>query len=420
MKGTTCRSGKRMLTQNFFSALYRAKDDFEAYRYSHIYDRDDEIRRSTGSIYGAESPSKVKHQPMHVRSNSDTSEINVVVRNSYPDGLINEPRSPTGESFFALIRKFEENIQNERKLQPGQKPWYYDTENQHFVDGFRGKSGASSASSSPLTERRTPLLRRKNSLRGNNILRVFKGSGDAKAGEEEYGDEPSRKYFAHYDCRSMTVDFDELALLYARQGDGLQRKNKRSGASAASTKVTAATIADKVQRRGSDSSASNNEEESDPGDDKTNGLVLSCPYFRNELGGEEEQDPQIGLTRGNVALQNPHDPSRPKEPKLENFRRRSTLDILLTAYDSARVGNLSSGTGVTILDNSKPESGFLFLGEGFHNENGQVFEHVDHGSYYYRNFFVGQGEWKMWTCINRLRCDCRIPCNSHMTCRNPL
>ena len=187
------------------------------------------------------------------------------------------------------------------------------------------------------------------------------------------------------------VDFDELALQYSKQGDGLKRKNKRSGASAASTKVTAATIHDKLQRRGSDSSVSNNEEESDLGDEKSNNLILSCPYFRNELGGEEDQDPQIGLSRGTAALQNLHDPSRPKEPKLDNFRRRSTLDILLTAYDSAQVGNLSSGTGVTILDNSKPESGFLYLGESFYNENGRVFEHVDHGAYYYKNFFVGQG-----------------------------
>lgn len=371
----------------------RAKDDSVALQYNHIYNRDDEIRRSTGSIYGGDSPSKVKPQSMHVRSNSDTSEINVSVRTNYPDGLVAEARSPTGESLFALIRKFEQNIQNERDS--GSKSWFYDTENQHYVDDFRAKTGASSANSSPLTERRTPLLRRKNSLRNNSyLLKVFKGSGDAKAAEEEYGDEPSRKYFAHYDCRSMTVDFDELALLHATQGDGLKRKNKRSGASAASTKVTAATIADRMQRRGSDSNSSNNDDDvPDPGDDKSNGLVLNCPYFRNELGGEEEQDPQIGLTRDNAAvIQNPHDPTRPKEPKLDTFRRRSTLDILLTAYDSARVGNLSSGTGVTILDNSKPESGFLYLGERFHNEDGRVFEHVDHGSYYYKNFFVGQGE----------------------------
>lgn len=369
----------------------RAKDDSQAVPCSQFYHRDDEVRRSTGSIYGGDSPAKIKAQPMHVRSSSDTSEINAVVKNNYADGLINEPRSPTGESFFALIKKFEQNIQNEKHLQSGAKPWYYDSENQHFVDGFRGKSGGNSASSSPLIDRRTPALKRKNSLRNNTYFaRVFKGSGDAKAGEEEYTDEPSRKYFAHYDCRSMTVDFNELALQYARQGDGLKRKNKRSGASAASTKVTAATIADKMQRRGSDSSASTNEDDCDPGDDKSNSLVLNCPYFRNELGGEEEHDRQIGLTRGTFALQTTHDPSHSKEPRLENFRRRSTLDILLTAYDSARVGNLSSGTGVTILDNSKPESGFLYLGERFHNENGCVFEHVDHGSYYYKNFFVGQ------------------------------
>lgn len=332
---------------------------------------------------------------MHVRSNSDTSEINVSVRTNYPDGLLTEPRSPTGESFFALIRKFEQNIQNERDGHTSvQKSWFYDNDSPHYVDAFRGKTGASSANSSPLIERRTPLLRRKNSLRNNTYFaRVFKGSGDAKGAEEESGDAPSRKYFAHYDCRSITVDFDELGLLLSTQGDGLKRKNKRSGASAASTQVTAATLADRMQRRGSDSSASTNEDDlPDIGDDKSNGLVLNCPYFRNELGGEEEQDPQIGLTRDNAAFQNPHDPMRPKEPKLDTFRRRSTLDILLTAYDSARVGNLSSGTGVTILDNSKPESGFLYLGERFHNEDGRVFEHVDHGSYYYKNFFVGQGK----------------------------
>lgn len=375
---------------------FRAKDDSVAFQYNHIYNRDDEIRRSTGSIYGGDSPSKVKPQSMHVRSSSDTSEINVSVRTNYPDGLVAEARSPTGESLFALIRKFEQNIQNERDSSGQKSSWFYDTENQNYVDGFRAKTGASSANSSPLTERRTPVLRRKNSLRNNSyLLKVFKGSGDAKAAEEEYGDEPSRKYFAHYDCRSMTVDFDELALLHATQGDGLKRKNKRSGASAASTKITAATIADRMQRRGSDSNSSNNDDDvPDPGDDKSNGLVLNCPYFRNELGGEEEQDPQIGLTRDNAVIQNPHDPTRPKEPKLDTFRRRSTLDILLTAYDSARVGNLSSGTGVTILDNSKPESGFLYLGERFHNEDGRVFEHVDHGSYYYKNFFVGQGELK--------------------------
>lgn len=44
---------------------------------------------------------------MYVRSSSDISEINVVVKNNYVDGLINELRFLIGESFFALIKKFE-------------------------------------------------------------------------------------------------------------------------------------------------------------------------------------------------------------------------------------------------------------------------------------------------------------------------
>ena len=35
--------------------------------------------------------------------------------------------------------------------------------------------------------------------------------------------------------------------------------------------------------------------DNDEGDGKSNDLVLNCPFFRNELGGEEER--QISLTR---------------------------------------------------------------------------------------------------------------------------
>lgn len=61
----------------------------------------------------------------------------------------------------------------------------------------------------------------------------------------------------------------------------------------------------------------------------------------------------------------------------------------MIVYDFVRVGNLSSGIGVIIFDNLKSESGFLYLGERFYNEDGRVFEYVDYGFYYYKNFFFG-------------------------------
>lgn len=44
---------------------------------------------------------------MYVRSNSDISEINVLVRNNYIDGYVVEVYFFIGESFFVIIRKFE-------------------------------------------------------------------------------------------------------------------------------------------------------------------------------------------------------------------------------------------------------------------------------------------------------------------------
>lgn len=59
------------------------------------------------------------------------------------------------------------------------------------------------------------MLRRKNLLRNNlYLLKVFKGFGDVKVVEEEYGDELLRKYFVYYDCRSMIVDYEEFVFLY--------------------------------------------------------------------------------------------------------------------------------------------------------------------------------------------------------------
>jgi hypothetical protein len=327
---------------------------------------------------------------MHVRSNSDTSEINFAqLKHSY-ELSVTEPRSPTGESFFAIVQRFEENIKNEKHST--KKGVHVDGST--FIENLREFHNHSGASASPTIEKKTPILKRKNSLRSNttSFFRIKKNY-DSKEDFESSESPPTRKYLAHYDCQSLLLDYEDQAQRRARYGDGMRRRNTRSGASAASAKSTAAQRGEQ-KGQGSDSSLDNLDEVPDYGDNKFNELVQNCPYFRNELGGEDDLDPQISLTRDNPAFQNPHDSSTPKDPKLNAVKRRSTLDILLTAYDSARRGNLRSGTGVTILDNSKPESGSLYLGEGgsWSDDEGKiVFEHADHGAYYFRNFFVGQG-----------------------------
>ncbi|XP_053575956.1 LOW QUALITY PROTEIN: signal-induced proliferation-associated protein 1 [Bombina bombina] len=80
------------------------------------------------------------------------------------------------------------------------------------------------------------------------------------------------KTFAHHDVQSLLFD-----PFQRRESEGW--KNVRSGASAASQHRTTCS-----PRR----SLPSPEEPGDTGDGKNNELLLSCPYFRNEVGGEKE------------------------------------------------------------------------------------------------------------------------------------
>jgi len=98
-----------------------------------------------------------------------------------------------------------------------------------------------------------------------------------------------KKVFAHYDCQSISANLNFANILSNILS---KRRNITTGASAASS----------IDRNNSESS----DQETDNGDGQSNELVLSCPYFRNELGGEEER--LISLNRKtseNPAIQSP-------------------------------------------------------------------------------------------------------------------
>ncbi|XP_032515354.2 signal-induced proliferation-associated 1-like protein 2 [Danaus plexippus] len=83
-----------------------------------------------------------------------------------------------------------------------------------------------------------------------------------------------RKQFAHYDCQSLMAN-----LSYAAEIRGAllsRRRNTTTGASAASL------LATRGLPPGEDAVP-------DTGDGRSNELIDSCPFFRNELGGEEER-----------------------------------------------------------------------------------------------------------------------------------
>ncbi|CAG4986744.1 unnamed protein product [Parnassius apollo] len=87
-------------------------------------------------------------------------------------------------------------------------------------------------------------------------------------------EETKRKQFAHYDCQSLMAN-----LSYAAEIRGAllsRRRNTTTGASAASL------LATRGLPPGEDAIP-------DTGDGRSNELLESCPFFRNELGGEEER-----------------------------------------------------------------------------------------------------------------------------------
>ncbi|CAL8090539.1 unnamed protein product [Orchesella dallaii] len=131
--------------------------------------------------------------------------------------------------------------------------------------------------------------------------------------EERY----RRRALAHYDCQSISANISYAARL---RGLLSKRRNTTTGASAASLgqrsppesnggSASSSTIngglspssggpslslAQSSSQSASSSSSGNllqvpGHQDSDLGDGKSNALVLSCPYFRNEVGGEQER-----------------------------------------------------------------------------------------------------------------------------------
>lgn len=345
------------------------------------HNKDDETRKSTGSIHNFGPNTEY----FHVRSSSDTSEVHMmpmsVASNDQRNGEMREgPKS--GDTFQDIIKRFE-NASFKGQLEQKLNNLTSKKGNDHTDWSGSGKlfkSPAISGTASPLTDKKAYLnLKRKNSLKGS----TRKNKSDDKGGIQDERDwEKPRKAFAHYDVQSAAFDFDIIANDISKKGDALKRQNTITGASAASGRETAAVIANKTQIYKLSNSAEDMRDD-EQGDYKTNELVLSCPFFRNELGGE--QDEMFGEFRYNSSYKTLHG-------QRSLNRRHSTVDVVLTAYDSIRRGQVFSATGVTILDSQSAQGEINEPADLCSMEDRKMFEHVDHGAFYYRHYFYNQGK----------------------------
>lgn len=238
--------------------------------------------------------------------------------------------------------------------------------------------GGKSKSKSKSKERKT----RAKSITGDSssasILKKLRGgsskheAGDASKSEDKCNEESAseeklrQKVFVHFDCQSVGVRLSKSSRAHTPAN---YMKNITTGASAASVKRNSYAVS-------SDKEIADVTDDDDAGDGKSNDLVLSCPFFRNEIGGESDE--MVSLTKltayKHIALS----------------QMNSSPGSNQSAMSSSSCVRHPACCGVAILDSSPSPSGQILPPLVTHR--GHVIEYVDHGAYYYRHFFNGYGE----------------------------
>ncbi|XP_071247357.1 signal-induced proliferation-associated 1-like protein 2 isoform X3 [Salvelinus alpinus] len=230
-------------------------------------------------------------------------------------------------------------------------------------------------------------------------LRTIKSEGDGfrlSLDQDDRRPLSFQKCFAHYDVQSVLFNISEAV---ASRATLSQRKNTTTGASAASQAGARGGApclgpglgpgggpgtgvglgADGGLGGGLSSGTTNtpmfesplgsredlNPKENldqDEGDGKNNGLVLGCPHFRNEIGGEGER--RISLSRANNASHSGGGESCSFESSLSSHCTNAGVSVLEVPRESQPI----------------------------HREKVKryIIEHIDLGAFYYHKFFYGK------------------------------
>ncbi|KAG8560877.1 hypothetical protein GDO81_015172 [Engystomops pustulosus] len=224
-------------------------------------------------------------------------------------------------------------------------------------------------------DRDKPLKRRSKSETGDSSifrkLRNAKVEGELGNIDDSRSDDSIKpwtcpKCIAHYDVQSVLFDLNEVVI---NRHNVIKRRNTTTGASAA---AAASLATGPLSHSSSFNSPTGSTEDLnskenmnvDQGDDKSNDLVMSCPYFRNETGGEGEK--KVTLTKSNSG----------SFSGCENSSFESTM--------SSHCAN----AGVAILEVPK-ENLVLHIDRA----KRYIVEHIDLGAYYYRKYFYQKEHW---------------------------
>ncbi|XP_066560128.1 signal-induced proliferation-associated 1-like protein 3 isoform X2 [Amia ocellicauda] len=208
------------------------------------------------------------------------------------------------QSFFDMLNEFRQELPDQRSTAPDRlgellradgKPQPPGT---LFPPPREDEVGAA-------VGKKTERTRKKSGGNDSSIFRKLRSSsrgevdGPGRGLELEDGQalEPCKHWvcprsFVHYDVQSVLFDLHEAA---ASRAYVALRRNTATGASAASAVALAASRA--AALGGLEPGFASTEElnskenlEPDLGDSNSNQLLLSCPHFRNETGGESERN----------------------------------------------------------------------------------------------------------------------------------
>uniref|UniRef100_A0A8C2WM38 Signal induced proliferation associated 1 like 2 n=1 Tax=Cyclopterus lumpus TaxID=8103 RepID=A0A8C2WM38_CYCLU len=191
-------------------------------------------------------------------------------------------------------------------------------------------------------------------------LRTIKSESDALRLSIEDDRRPLsfQKCFAHYDVQSVLFNISEAV---ASRATLSQRKNTTTGASAASAIGGNAPMFESPLGSREDLNPKENLDV-DEGDGKSNSLVLTCPHFRNEIGGEGER--RISLSRANSA-------------NYSGLSESCSFESSLSSH--------CTNAGVSVLEVPREN-------QPIHREKVKryIIEHIDLGAYYYHKYFYGR------------------------------
>lgn len=272
------------------------------------------------------------------------------------------PASSKGENFFAMLQDYRPAVlnlrHNSKEIKKEQTETVHKTHLTTTIDTSNLDDQIDHATSSPKLRMKLKLwgqtkasksqtnITVADEMNGANVNMCNESVSVVATVSSDIEERTRRRAFAHFDCQSLTAN-----LGYAAKVRGLllaRRRNTTTGASAAA-----------MYSRSSTPDRDNGDEDLD--ERQCNDLIEVCPFFRNEIGGEEERE--VSLTRINKTMSQRHQ-------KRAIHRPQCTY-------------------GVSILECNVGES--LWSKQSCpYQSNSNFIEQVDNGAYYYRKYFYGQ------------------------------